>query len=94
MLREGRLTVRDLAARLFPTASVGGEGWPGIERAIQRDLLLLEKLEPEDFRRLSGRPPRYTLHTHRSTLHPVSLLALHAAARLMYHRAPGNRLHH
>lgn len=94
LLREGRLTVRDLAARLFPAASVGGEGWSGLERAIQRDLGLLEQLEPEDFERLPGRPPRYTLHTHRSTLHPVSLLALHAAARLMYHRAPGNQLHH
>ncbi|WP_264777963.1 helix-turn-helix transcriptional regulator [Deinococcus aetherius] len=94
MLREGHLSVRDLALRLFPTASVGGEGWPAIERAVQRDLLDLERLEPQDFERLPGRPPRYTIRTHRTTLHPVEVLALHAAARLTYHRAPGHRVHH
>lgn len=93
LLRDGHPTVRDLAARLFPTASVGGAGWAGIERALQRDLLDLERLEP-DFVRLPGRPPRYTIRTHRHTLHPVTLLALHSAARLMYHRAPGHRQHH
>lgn len=93
LLREGPRTVRELALALYPTVSIGGDGWPGIERAIQRDLHDLERLE-EDFEPLRGRPPRYRIRTHRSALHPVEVLALHAAARLTYHRASGERLHH
>lgn len=93
LLREKQATVRDLAFHLYPTASVGGEGWSGIERAIQRDLDDLECLEP-DFERLRGRPPRYRIHTHRTQLHPVQTLVLHAAARLTYHRASGLKTHH
>ncbi|WP_188961522.1 helix-turn-helix transcriptional regulator [Deinococcus aquiradiocola] len=93
LLREGQLTVRDLALKLYPAALVGGDGWPGIERAVQRDLRDLERLEP-DFLALKGRPPRYTIQTHRTRLHPVEVLALHSAARMTYHRAPGQRLHH
>lgn len=93
LLREGQLSVRDLALRLYPAALVGGEGWSGIERAVQRDLTDLERLEPE-FERRSTRPPRYTILTQRTRLHPVEVLALHSAARMTYHRAPGQRLHH
>ncbi|WP_420593803.1 helix-turn-helix transcriptional regulator [Deinococcus sp.] len=64
-----------------------------LERSIQRDIEDLERLE-DDFERISGRPPRYRIRTHRSQLHPVEMLALHAAARLTYHRASGQRLHH
>ncbi|MFC6663402.1 helix-turn-helix transcriptional regulator [Deinococcus multiflagellatus] len=38
--------------------------------------------------------PRHVIETHRSKLHPVEVLALHAAARLMYHRAAGQQTHH
>lgn len=93
LLREGPRSVRELALALYPTALVGGDGWPGIERAIQRDLGDLERLEPE-FEAVGGRPPRYRIRTHRSELHPVEVLALHAAARLTYHRAAGQSLHH
>lgn len=93
LLREGQLTVREIALKHYPTALVGGEGWSGIERAVQRDLRDLERLEP-DFLPLKGRPPRYTIQTHRTRLHPVEVLALHSAARMTYHRAPGQRLHH
>ncbi|WP_424950348.1 helix-turn-helix transcriptional regulator [Deinococcus sp.] len=93
LLREGQLTVRELALRLYPTALVGAKGWSGIERAIQRDLADLERLEPE-YQPPRGRPPRYSIQTHRTQLHPVEVLALHSAARMTYHRAPGQRLHH
>lgn len=93
LLREAPRTVRELALALYPTAGVGGAGWPGIERSIQRDLTDLERME-SDYRKIAGRPPRHMIDTHRSKLHPVELLALHAAARLTYHRASGERLHH
>ncbi|GAA4020280.1 transcriptional regulator [Deinococcus rubellus] len=93
LLREGPRPLRDLALALYPTAGVGAAGWLGIERSLQRDLSDLERLEP-DFERSPGRPPRYLIRTHRSTLHPIEILALHAAARLTYHRAAGERLHH
>lgn len=93
LLREGERTLRDIAVHLYPTASIGGNGWAGIERSIQRDLNDLEYLEP-DFLKLSGRPPRYRITTHRSTLHPTENLALLAAARLTYHRAAGEQRHH
>ncbi|MBB6100014.1 putative DNA-binding transcriptional regulator YafY [Deinobacterium chartae] len=92
-LREGPHSVRQLALLLHLTESVDGPTWPGIERTLQRDLNDLELLEP-DFERLPGRPPLYRIRTHRTTLHPVETLALHAAARLMYHRSPGHKHHH
>lgn len=93
LLREQHATVRDITRHLYPTASVQGQGWSAIERSIQRDLDDLELLEP-DFRRLGGRPPRYCIDTHRTSLHPVQTLVLHAAARLTYHRASGQKTHH
>lgn len=92
-LREGPVTVQGLARHLYPTASTQGQGFQAIERAIQRDLDDLERLEP-DFERLGGRPPRYAIRTHRTQLHPVQTLVLHTAARLTYHRASGQKTHH
>lgn len=88
LLREAPFSVRELALHLYPGAPVHGPGWAGIERAVQRDLDTLEKVEPH-FARRPGRPPRYLIHTARSQLHPLELLTLHAAARLTYHRCAG-----
>ncbi|MFC6619138.1 WYL domain-containing protein [Deinococcus radiophilus] len=68
--------------------AAGGRRWNAIVRGVQRDLDMLDHLEP-DFERLRGRPPRYIIHTVRSALQPLELLALHAAARLTYHRCSG-----
>ncbi|WP_425145964.1 hypothetical protein [Deinococcus sp.] len=93
LLREGQLSGRDIVLKLYPTALLEGDGWSGIERSVRLDLNDLERLEP-DFKLLKGRSPRYTIETHRTQLHPVEVMALHSAARLIHPWAPGQRLHH
>lgn len=87
-LREGPRRAADLALMLYPTVPLGTRRWRSIQRGVQRDLEVLGRMEP-DFERLRGRPPRYVIHTVRSALQPLELLALHAAARMTYHRCSG-----
>jgi len=91
LLRCKPLTVRDLAVQLFPAEALRGTPQAEVERTVVQDLADLERLEPDHFRRVPGRPPRYLLRTQRTALSPTTLLTLHATARLAAQMAPGRR---
>ena len=93
ILRGGHYSVHELARKLYPNTGEGTRSWLAIERAIQRDLGDLEQWEPL-FQKMAGRPPRYHIPVSKPSLHPTEALVLHAAARLTYHRAGGENLHH
>ncbi len=92
LLREKERTVRDLVLSLYPSISPDTREWRAAKRAIQRDLNELAVLEPE-FRATQTRVPRYSIATHRHSLHPTEALTLHAAARAIYHRSGGEAQH-
>ncbi|WP_293915399.1 WYL domain-containing protein [Deinococcus sp.] len=93
LLRDTPLTVRQLVRSLGPTLPPGELEWLALERSVRRDLELLASLEQE-FEDLGGRPRKQVIHINRQQLHPVEILALHAAGRLVYHRSVGhNKLH-
>ncbi|SMB82025.1 helix-turn-helix transcriptional regulator [Deinococcus hopiensis] len=93
LLRREPLTVRDLAAHLFPEAGRQGVNRVEAERIVEQDLQDLERLEPDDFHCVPGRPPRYLLRTQRTTVSPTTVLSLHAAARQMAGAVPVLRPH-
>lgn len=95
MLHDSPLTIRQIVLNLAPGLSrqADRKQWNALERNVQRDLELLAGLE-DRFEILSGRPRRHVIHTQRQSLQAIETLALHAAARLVYHRSPGHNKHH
>ena len=81
LLRSGEFTVKQLLHRFDDEAT---------ERDLQRDLEDLEEFFPDTFNRTPTRPPRYSIAAKESNLDPVQALAVHAATRLVYHRARGH----
>ena len=93
LLLDTPLTIRQLVSSLAPDLVPDEAEWRALERSVQRDLRLLEELE-DGFMVLGGRPRKQVIHSGRQHLHPVETLALHAAARLVYHRSAGHSRHH
>lgn len=81
LLRSGEFTVKQLLQRFDGQAT---------ERDLQRDLEDLEEFFPQAFKRSATRPPRYSIAARETNLDPVQALAVHAATRLVYHRARGH----
>ena len=81
LLRSGEFTVKQLLHRFDGEAT---------ERDLQRDLEDLETYSGTHFRRTATRPPRYSIAAKETNLDPVQALAVHAATRLVYHRARGH----
>jgi predicted DNA-binding transcriptional regulator YafY len=81
LLRGGEYSVKMLIAIFDHEAT---------ERDLQRDLEDLEEFFPKTFYRTTTRPPRYSIAKKESNLDPVQALAVHAATRLVYHRARGH----
>ena len=94
MLREQPLTTRQIVLHLAPEQSPSSPEWRALERNVQRDLAELRRLEGDELVVGVHRPRTYELRRHRQQLHPVEVLALHAATRLVYHRSPGHSRHH
>ncbi len=93
MVRDTPLTVKQIMQQLDPGVAPATDEWLALERNVRRDLALLKQLDGE-YVETEARPRQHLLRVRQQQLHPVETLALHAAARLVYHRSPGHSRHH